>query len=327
MVDYVLSARAVKAGAFVNDVGPSKFLAVPDGQTPAPAAPQLMSATAWYKAVRSAAEWTNAQGQPRGDVLVVVHGYNNSADEIMKRHRMIRDDLGTLGFKGVIVSFDWPCGDQALAYLDDRHHAKLAALQLVSDGIVYLSKAQGPGCTTNVHVLGHSTGAYVIREAFDDADDTHLENGAWTASQVVFAAGDVSAASMGQGDPTSKSVYRHCVRLTNYSNRHDQVLDISNVKRLGMAPRVGRVELPPDAPPSAVNVDCSAYYELFDSNDAIAKEDSPGGVVGARCHSWYFGNHVFAQDLFSTLVGTDRSVMPTRDQIGVNRFVLKRAQL
>jgi esterase/lipase superfamily enzyme len=324
MVDYVLSTRAVKGGQFGSEVGPTSFLAVPAGQLPQPTAAQRMTAAAWTKAVRTAAEWRNDQGELRGDVLFVVHGYNNSEEDVMVHHRALRDDLLALGFKGVIVSFDWPCGDQALAYLEDRHKAKLSALRLVSDGIVYLSRAQTPGCTTNVHVLGHSTGAYVIREAFDDADDTQLQNGAWTASQVLFAAGDVSAASMSQGDPGAASLYRHAVRLTNYSNRRDQVLDISNVKRLGLAPRAGRVGLPADAPPIAVNVDCSDYYELFDGNADVAQQDEPAGVRGVKSHSWFYGNRIFARDLFQTLIGTDRTVMPTRVQLGPNRFQLRR---
>ena len=146
-------------------------------------------------------------------------------------------------------------------YPPDCHRAKATAFQLVSDGIAYLSGQQTPSCTTNVHVLGHSTGAYVIREAFDDADDTGLPNDSWSVSQVIFAAGDVSSGSMSADNSSSESIYRHCVRLTNYFSRHDEALDLSNVKRLGNAPRAGRIGLPDDAPQSAVNIDCTAYYE------------------------------------------------------------------
>lgn len=325
MVDYVLSTRAVRGGAFVLDVGPSRFLAVPEGQLPQPLPTQLMTRTAWCSAVRKAAEWTNADNELRGDVLFIVHGYNQSIDDIMLRHRRVRDDLLALGFKGVVASFDWPCDNSALAYVADRHRAKKSALQLVADGISYLSKVQTTDCPTNVHLLGHSTGAYVIREACDDADDTNLENSAWTASQILFAAGDVSSASMSATDPAALSIYRHCIRLTNYSNRRDQVLDISNAKRIGLGPRVGRVELPADAPAKAVNVDCTDYYEQLDGDPAVTDADQPGGFAGFKTHSWFFGNKVFALDLFSTLIGTDRAVVPTRKPLpSPNRLVLVR---
>ncbi len=279
MDDYVLSVRAVRNGAFVAEVGPSKFLVVPPGQSPAPS--QAITQSAWYKAVRAAAAWQNERGEARGDLLFVVHGYNLSVAEVIQRHRRLKEDLIALGFKGVIVSFDWPSDDKALAYLPDRHRAKEAAFRLVADGIAYLSAQQTPACTINIHVFGHSTGAYVIREAFDDADDNELLNMSWTVSQTLFAAGDVSALSMAAGNGKSNSLYRHCIRLTNYASRYDQALDLSNVKRLGVAPRAGRIGLPDHAPQQAVNVDCTAYYEkLADDASGVAAKTSPTALWG-----------------------------------------------
>jgi esterase/lipase superfamily enzyme len=227
----------------------------------------------------------------------------------------------------VIVSFDWPSDDEALAYLADRHRAKETALKLVSDGIAALSRRQTPDCATNIHLLCHSTGAYVVREAFDDADDTALKQSSWTVSQILFAAGDVSSASMSDGNPTAASVYNHCIKLTNYSNRHDAVLDISNVKRLGVAPRAGRVGLPGNAPGKAVNVDCTDYYALLTdaAHTDIAAADQPGGIVGAQSHSWYFGNAVFTRDVFSTVIGIEDGVVPTRAANPDGGFRLARA--
>ena len=322
MNDYLMSVRAVRSGEFVADVGPTKFLIVPPGQSPSPT--NAITASAWYKAVRADAVWTNSNGEARGDILFVIHGYNMSENEVIQRHRRIRDDLIDLGFRGVVVSFDWPSDDKALAYLPDRHRAKSTAFRLVSDGISYLSDQQTPSCTINVHVLGHSTGAYVIREAFDDADDTGLPNSGWGVSQVIFAAGDVSSGSMSADNSSAESIYRHCIRLTNYFNKHDEALDLSNAKRIGTAPRVGRIGLPDDAPQRAVNVDCTAYYEeLTQDNSPIAETDQPHGFVGMKSHSWYFGNRMFTNDLFAVLIGTDRTVIPTRDIGADGKIILK----
>ena len=320
--DFVMSVRAVVKGQFVAESGDSIFLQVPAGALPSPA--QKVPAKAWYKAVQTAGEWKNAAGEARGDILFVVHGYNMSEVEVMDRHRRIKSGLTELGFKGVVVSFDWPSENNALAYWNDRHRAKETALKLVSDGISYLSAIQTPDCPVNVHLLGHSTGVYVIREAFDDADDSQLKNSGWTVSQVVFAAGDVSAGSMSTGDSGAKSVYNHCVRLTNYANRYDSILDISNVKRVGVAPRVGRIGLPGDVPGKAVNVDCGDYYAQLDSDSKIEKADQPGGRAGAKSHSWFFGNKVFNLDLFNTIIGIERNAMPTRAPFTDGRLRLKR---
>ena len=325
-VDYVLSVRAASANAFTASVGPSRFLEVSENAMPSP--DQAFAASAWCKHVLAAAAWSNAQGQPRGDILFIVHGYNSSERDVMQRHRIMKSGLAALGFKGVVVSFDWPSDDEALAYLADRHRAKQTALKLVSDGIAALSRRQTPDCTTNIHLLCHSTGAYVVREAFDDADDTALKQSSWTVSQILFAAGDVSSSSLSEGNPTATSVYNHCIKLTNYSNRHDAVLDISNAKRLGIAPRAGRVGLPDDAPAKAVNVDCTDYYALLTdgAHPEIAAADQPGGIVGAQSHSWYFGNAVFTRDVFSTVIGIEDGVVPTRAANPDGGFSLIRAQ-
>jgi esterase/lipase superfamily enzyme len=311
MPDYVMSVRAVRNGAFVAEVGPSKFLEVPDGLDPSPS--HAITANAWYKTVRISSVWINNNGEDRGDILFIIHGYNTSETEVMERHRRLKDDLVAEGFKGVVVSFDWPSDDKSLAYLPDRHRAKATAFKLVSDGIAYLSGQQTPTCTINVHALGHSTGAYVMREAFDDADDTGLPNSGWSVSQIIFAAGDVSSGSMSADDSGAVSIYRHSVRLTNYFSRHDEALDLSNVKRLGTAPRAGRIGLPDDAPQSAVNIDCTDYYEeLTEVGSTITATDSPYGFMGMQSHSWYFGNRMFTKDLFCTLIGINRTVIPTR---------------
>jgi hypothetical protein len=40
--------------------------------------------------------------------------------------------------------------------------------------------------------------------------------------------------------------------------------------------------------------------------------DQPNGILGMPSHSWYFGNKMFARDLFSEVKGADRTVIPTR---------------
>lgn len=313
---FVMCVRDVAGNSFTNEPGPTKFLVVPAGKK-AKLEHEETRAN-WVKKVRRAAVWGKDSRFPereRGDILIFVHGYNNDSEDVRTRHEMLEANLGAAGFKGVVVSFDWPSAGYGINYLEDRHDAKDAARQLVDDGIRILSEKQAADCSINVHVLGHSTGAYIIREAFDDADDCQLPNPAWMASQVVFIAGDISAGSMSHGNSSTDALYRHCTRLTNYSNHYDSVLKLSNAKRVGMAPRVGRVGLPEDAPSKTVNVDCSAYFDRLQTDPVVKAQDQVAGP-GAFDHSWHFGNKVFARDLFETLRGDlDRSVIPTRTTV------------
>lgn len=320
MVDFVMCARAVRNGQFISEPGSSLYLEVPDGSNgtvlaPVPLPEHKIRRDVWIKHLRQAAVWGQDSRLPkkeRGDVLVFIHGYNNNQEIVMKRHRQLQSDLRALGYRGAVVSFDWPSADMPLNYLEDRHDAKQTALNLMKDGIYWLAKEQTPDCTINVHLLGHSTGAYVIREAFDDADDALLAQLSWVISQVMFISGDVSAASMSGNNPSSEAIYRHCVRFTNYSNRFDSVLKLSNAKRVGMSPRVGRDGLPAGTPAKAVNVDCSSYFNRLDSDPSVKKTDQVA-EIGAFDHSWQIGNKIFTRDLFETIKGDlDRSVIPTR---------------
>jgi hypothetical protein len=112
----------------------------------------------------------------------------------------------------------------------------------------------------------------------------------WTVSQIAFIGGDFSANSMSQGN--RESIYRHCVRLTNYSNAFDEVVQLSNVNHAGLAPRVGRVGLPGNTPSQAVNVEL-----IFDLRPArgeyyreMIKERAPKTLIGIASRSWPIGD-------------------------------------
>ena len=314
--DLIICARRVKGATFVAEPGPSLFVSAPgDAVAHTPAMGRARSnVDPWMKELMKQAIWgkDSRTGAPRGDILVFVHGYNNDRAIVLRRQRRLRSDLAAAGYKGAVISFDWPSENMALNYVEDRHDAKMTAMQLVTDCISLLAERQTPDCCINVHLLGHSTGCLVIREAFDDADDTELRTASWLVSQIAFIGGDISAASMSEGSDSTQSLYRHCIRLTNYSNRMDSVLKLSNAKRVGISPRVGRIGLPGDAPDKAVDVDCSDYYRMLSTVNEVKQADQ-NEAIGSFDHSWHIGNRVFAADLFETLRGDfDRTQIPTR---------------
>ena len=76
---------------------------------------------------------------------------------------------------------------------------------------------------------------------------------------------------------------------------------------MGLAPRVGRVGLPADAPQKAVNVDCSDHFHrTYGASDLTP-------AFAAKSHSWYFSDAQFLKDLSTTLRGNvDRNYIATR---------------
>lgn len=314
MSDFVICARSIKNGKFGAEPAPSTFLVIDDDAAPKPAGSQVRTREAWARQVQAAAR--RAGSRQESHVLVFVHGFNNPQDIVMARHRRLRDDLAAAGFPGIVVSFDWPAGDVGAFYLEDLADANRSAIQLVKDGIMVLAALQQPDCRVFVHLLAHSMGAYITREAFtaaDDADD--LTGQTWRVSQTMLIAPDISARSLRDEDPRSDGLYRNCARLTCYSSRHDNVLGLSNAKRAGVAPRAGRVGLPETSPANAVNVDCTEYYEGIPAAQP---------VIGSREHSWHIGDPVFTRDMIDNMLGLDRERRPTRTALGANRYALAR---
>lgn len=304
--DYLITARKRQGNAFAAEPGPVQYIKVKRGAaTYAPAdaiAPKTFAAEVQGLADGDEDPFSIS---PAGDVLIFVHGFNNDIPSVIARTEDLRTNLRAQGWRGEVVAFDWPSGNNVLNYVEDRMDAAAVAGQLVASGLKLLMAGQKAGCVTNVHLLGHSTGAYVILEAFAQAQkDGTFFQGTWRIGQVALIAGDISVDSLRAQAAWSQPMFQRINRLTNYSNGHDAVLAVSNAKRLGVSPRVGRKGLPPDADQKAVNVDCTAHFTTL----------KPGAAADfAFTHSWHFRDPRFGLDLAMTLEGAiDRAAIPTR---------------
>lgn len=299
MNDYIITTRCIEKGIFGDEPGSTRFLKIPHTQIPNPTH-EITRSVFFYELV----------GTPKAplcdDLLVFVHGYNVKQTELISRHHSIRAGLTKAGYKGALLSFDWPAKGNAANYLEDRSDARRIALQLVDDCIKTFAIRVEKGCKVNLHILAHSTGSFIIREAFDDADDRDkIAKTNWSVSQICFVAADVSSKDMAETSSNSNSLYRHCVRLTNYYNPYDSILKLSNVKRIGVAPRAGRVGLPSEAPAKAVGVNCGSRF--------LKSHPITNPFIDPISHSWYFEDSIFYKDLAYTLAGDmDRNVIPTR---------------
>jgi hypothetical protein len=137
----------------------------------------------------------------------------------------------------------------------------------------------------------------------------------------LFAAADVDYTVFSASNFSAKMFAEHSGRLTAYCNSYDKALLVSNAKRLDLAPRMGRVGLPADAPPMMCEVDCSGLF-------AKAYPDLPNQLSPATSHCFYFDRSEFWRDVTLTLAGgIDRSVFPTRTTDTTtqvpDRFVLR----
>jgi pimeloyl-ACP methyl ester carboxylesterase len=317
---YLICTRdADKKGRLTTEPGPTTFLRVPPSKrafdlSDALAKDPATSRARWTKLVIDAADGKEDEVTgSTGDILFFVHGYNNDIPTVLWRTRVLQRTLAAAGWKGLVVGFDWPSDNSTLNYLEDRGDAAKVSARLVDEALDILVNAQFPEagskakpCTVNTHLLGHSTGAYLIMEAFAQAaQHGKYFKKAWRMAQVAFIGGDVSSDSLGAASDWARPMYDRIFRLTNYSNRFDKVLGVSNMKRLGTSARAGRVGLPAAIPRKAVDVDCSAYF--------ATKDPKHSTFTGTFNHSWHIGDPLFALDLAMTLEGgIDRTAIPTR---------------
>lgn len=310
---YLICTRAVDVNSqFTDEPGATQFLGVPRAKRDYSPS-DVIDRHSWKKKVIASADGEEDEiTGSTGDILFFVHGYNNDTETVLWRTRTLQETLTAQGWNGLVVGFDWPSGNSTLNYLEDRYDAAQVAQRLIDDALELMVEAQFPSdpnakaCTINVHLLGHSTGAFVIMEAFSSASKKGaLFKKPWRIGQVAFIGGDVSASSLATDSDWAAPMYERIFRLTNYSNRFDKVLGVSNMKRLGTAPRAGRVGLSDEIPSKAVNVDCSDYFQT--------KNPEASNFVGTFNHSWHIGDMAFALDLAMTLEGgIDRWAIPTR---------------
>lgn len=307
MTDYIITIRNKKGTEFGNDIGPTSFLKVPPEVT-IPTPDHIVKRTDWFDGLL--AGFPKETNDVRcGNILAFIHGYDNTPENVLARQRSLRTQLNADGWDGTVLSFDWPSGDQTLKYLDDRNKAKDTAGRLVSELILPFITYRKTNCEININLLAHSMGGFLVRQAFVGSEDYRkIAEANWSIGQIVFVSADVSSSGFEPQSPDAACFQRHCARFTNYFNPYDSALKVSNVKRLGFAPRVGRIGLPENSAAKFVDVDCSARFKKLNEQDW---RDSGG--FGEFSHSWYFGDEMFSKDLAINLIGDiDRNYFPTR---------------
>lgn len=321
MNSYVLCVRDLnRENHFSSGLDTPRYLAVPPGAEEPLPAHAMPDVNGWMTAVLQDAK-SSADPKNGLEVVFFVHGYNTDPVEALKRQRLVENELNTRGFKCLVIGFDWPTGGTAAAYLYDRLQAQQAALILVEGGIIPFAQFQSTDCPIGVHVMAHSMGAFVVREAFRATDKSHKGDvsGDWKVGQMVFFGADVSSSCFDADSPDMQPVFAHCGRLTNYFSGYDEALAVSNVKNMDISSRVGRVGMPTRTPgdAKAVDVDCGPRYQAIPDRKFQV-------ISGMVSHSWYLEDARWYEDLAYTLKGDlDRNLIPTRDKVGENDFVLK----
>lgn len=251
----------------------------------------LMDRDDWLAAVQAEAS--------SDDVLIYVHGYNTKQKDMLERHLMIEAGLRAQGYRGAVVSYDWPSNGRTSAYPSDLKDAETVSEYLVEDGILpLLEMAWRP----KVHLIAHSMGAFMILDGFSGFGDTNGPGDEpWKVDQILLVSGDAHKRAYEKGTPASLVLRHHSNRLTNYFSTRDEILSLAFIYH--GRERVGLSGMPDLVFPEHIDLYCTEQY---------LKYKPTTGDEALNSHRWWFENEGFFEDVALTLAGQDETTMPTR---------------
>jgi esterase/lipase superfamily enzyme len=165
---------------------------------------------------------------PSHDLLVFVHGYNNSFEDTSRRAAQLAYDLD---YDGTPVMYSWPSQNRLTGYSADEDMVA-PSIPRLAEFLDVLVTTSGAG---RIHLLAHSMGNRVLIGALETYFKSHRAPGsAARFGQVVFTAPDVDREVFVSKVGPMRS---HAQRMTLYASSSDYALQLSEVYHL--EPRAG----------------------------------------------------------------------------------------
>ena len=154
---------------------------------------------------------------PSKDVLVYVHGYNNSfADATLRAAQLVYD---VKAGENVVAMFSWPSKAEPQWYLADED-AVVVAIPAFKRFLLALVDSIG---AARVQIVGHSMGTRMIAATLQSLA---ADGRASVVSDVVLAAADINAEVF--RDQIAPSMKRTAGRVTMYTSAGDHALMASH---------------------------------------------------------------------------------------------------
>lgn len=152
------------------------------------------------------------------DVLVLVHGYNVSFDQGLRRAAQIVRDLN---FRGAPVLYSWPSHGAIAQYAADEANVEWTVPRLRH----LLRQLMLDAGASHVHVIAHSMGNRAAVAAIRELEVNAMPPDAARLSQFVLAAPDIDADTFRQ---LAKDFAAKPQRCTLYANSQDRALSASD---------------------------------------------------------------------------------------------------
>jgi len=239
-----------------------------------------------YSVRGSLAGWEEGSPAP-ADLLVVIHGFNNTENKALFKFDVAREGLLKAGYSGAIAGFSWDADTQndplsATGFHEGRANAvgngpKLA--RFVAD-----YRARCPA--TRLHLLGYSMGARVALEALWAADDDpQLADAGWRVDSVLLIGAAVDNEEAEIGERYGAAIERRTGALVNYySPRDSKLSQFFPFKEGDRALGQAGLEHLNRAPANYIEQDVAAELISYDARGRPLADET------GENHSGYFGN-------------------------------------
>jgi esterase/lipase superfamily enzyme len=202
------------------------------------------------------------------DVLVYVHGFNETFDSAATSYAKL---VSGIGFTGAPILFTWPSRGALLDYGTDRESA-MWSRDALEDMLTALANDQNVG---RIHILAHSMGGLVTLEALRSVADR--SGGALMSrfGAIVLANPDVDVDLFKR---QAKRLGALVPKMTVIVSGKDRALEISSTLAGGV-PRVGSSDRAALDQTGVKVVDATDFGSGFFNHDIFMSRDELHGVL------------------------------------------------
>lgn len=230
------------------------------------------------------------------DIIVFVHGYNNSFTDSIRRGATIQEDIAG---DAILISYTWPSDGELLSYGYDESSTDTADQNFK----LFLNMLTTEIGSARISVVAHSMGSRLLTKYLAGLGERAVQPSEVKFKNIVFAAADISTQFFKQKEENPPNpalpLSAYAERITLYSSKYDRALGLSQKlhrdKRLGLADQA------------------SIYLEADIVSIDASQIDPASGYLRfsfATRHSYVFDKSVGVQDLTLLLAGFDPAVRP-----------------
>ncbi|MFC2249974.1 alpha/beta hydrolase [Labrys portucalensis] len=208
---------------------------------------------------------TQAEGR---DVIVYVHGYNETFDSAATSYAKLVDGIK---FSGVPVLFSWPSRAALLDYVTDKDSA-MWSRDALEDTLTALANDPKVG---RINLIAHSMGSMVMMEALRSMSDRMGASLPNHFGAIVLANPDVDLDLFRR---QMKRLSSLSSKMTVIVSKNDRALEIST-KLAGGVPRVGSGDSEELQKTGVKVVDASDFGSGFINHDIFMSREEVRAVV------------------------------------------------